>query len=300
MANSCCSKRENHGYNNQVQDMRYRGIGSAYERAKLKNSTRYKYLTLPPLTKGLKLDIVSLNTSYGVVWYSYDVTIAISKKGCTSDCETVLTYDATLINDNSVTFVFDQKFMELCKGRYEGTISIGCNELPCKLDLTIGQQLCFGMPTAEQSLEVDGITPVIDALDIKDPSCCVKCEQPKPCGCRDNNKQHAVCSNSFPCTPQELDISFAAAEEQLAKLDEWLASMDGECRDLDTQISETNAGCGNILPQITGSVVSEVNDEVCVTVDECGDVSLGVTLSEEQLAKAAQADDTTTPYDDAG
>lgn len=221
MSNSCCSSSANNFSYGRVHS----GEGSAYQNARRKNSTRYKYLRLPPLTKGLKIDIVSLNTNYGVVWYSHEVTIAITKKGCASDCETALTYAAVLITDNNVSFVFDRAFMELCKGRYEGTISIGCNELPCKLDLTIGQQLCFGTPIAEQSVATDGVTPIVDALDITDPSCCTKCDTVKPCGCYDATQQNTMCGNSLPCTPEEIEFDFTVAEDKIAKLDEWLATL---------------------------------------------------------------------------
>lgn len=211
--NSCCSKSRLN-----------------YNSAKGKNrNVRYKYITVPPLTKGLKLDISSLNTTYGVVWYSYDVTLTVKKKGCSDSCDTSLVYSADVINDNSVSFIFDEEFLKLCRGRYEGLISIGCETINCRLDFHVGQYLCISNIKPEQQTAQDGVTPIVDALDIANPNCCVKCEQEKPCGCFDATQQNSMCGSSISCPPEEIKLDVKIPDEECDSLQDWLDGNERTC-----------------------------------------------------------------------
>lgn len=199
------------------------------EPKKAGSNVRYKYVTVPPLTKGIKLDIISLNSPYGPVWYSHDVTLTIKKKGCVDDCYSALTYTAATISDNNISFVFDEEFLSLCRGRYEGIVCIGCETLNCRIDFHVGQYLCIGKASPEQKLAQDGVTPITDALDIVNPNCCLKCEKEKPCGCFDATKQDTMCGNSLSCDPIKLETNYNLAIAKIDELDAWLAEKNGDC-----------------------------------------------------------------------
>ena len=155
------------------------------ERSSENKNIRYKRVKISQITRGIKFDITSMDSS--VIWYEDKVSLCIRQRGCSDDKG--ITYECYGIQDNTAYFLFDQKFYELCRGRYEGIVTVGCKELICRLDFNIGQNLCFD--------NVDKIPyKDIDPKMAKDPDCCEKCEEPKPCGCFDASKQTSMgCSS---------------------------------------------------------------------------------------------------------
>lgn len=188
-------------------------------------NTRYKHMSMPPMVQGLSLNINSMG-GQDVAWYSEDVNLTIRKRGCTTDCAEELNYCSSVREANKVYFIFDEKYYGLCRGRYEGIVTIGCYELPCRLDFRIGQQLCFD---DVHILSSDKEEFIMSAADLPDPNCCETCEQPKPCGCFDATQQQHLGGNSISSPPEELlsNECLVMAQCELDKLNAW---MNGQCK----------------------------------------------------------------------
>lgn len=192
-------------------------------------NVRYQYIDVPPLASGLTFSLANLGSTNPIVWYSTDVTLTIQKKGCKTSCDDALVYEADTIDmDNYlVTFLFDEKFYELCRGRYEGIITIGCNELSCRLDFKRGQRLCVS------DVEVQAL-PDIDATAYPDPDCCDDvCPDEPNTECVDFRKRHSICGDSVPCAPEEIKIDWQISDKELTGIQEWMAGRES-CADGDT------------------------------------------------------------------
>lgn len=192
---------------------------------------RYKYVEMPPLATGINLNLENLGSSAAIVWYTDEVTLTIRKKGCgskqqSSECGENggdLVYDADTIDmDNAqVGFLFDDEFWKLCRGRYEAIITVGCNELSCRLDFCIGQKICV------DDIEVSSISE-IDARSYPSPDCCEEdCEAP-PKGCI--TQRHNVCGDSIPCCPEKVEIDYRVSDKEVAGIEAWMAERNGSCR----------------------------------------------------------------------
>lgn len=184
-------------------------------------NVRYQYVTIPPRTNALKINLANLGSLSPITWYSDDITLKIQKKGCSDSCAEALVYNAeTLdVSMSEVDFVFDEKFLALCRGRYEGIITIGCYELACRLDFSIGQNIC-----------VDSIEPTFDsdpdARTEPDPDCCNETEDTvstQSCG------EHSVCGDSIGCPVEEIDVSLSISQKELDAIDAWIAANGGSC-----------------------------------------------------------------------
>lgn len=188
-------------------------------------NVRYKYIDMPPLATGISLSLVKLGSKHNMVWYSDDIKITIQKKGCASDCEKALEYTATEINQDTkvATFAFDEEFFKLCRGRYEAIVTIGCYDLVCRLDFSIGQSICIGDADISFTEETDG-------SEYTDPNCCNICEKPKPCPCRSNLNSHNICGDSLDsCAPMNIEIDLLISDKEHEALDAWIAEKDGSC-----------------------------------------------------------------------
>lgn len=195
-------------------------------------NVRYIYTTLPPLSTGMNLKVSSLSGS-SVVWYSDDVSVRFQKRGCGSSCQEAIEYKSSAVDraTSLVTFTFDDRFLNLCRGRYEAIFTVGCYELPCRLDFKIGQTLCV------EDVDVSFIDTV-NADDYQDPSCCENECAPKDCTpC----KNESITSEPERC----ITIDYSLSDKEQTLFDNFVARASGNQTD-------TSPDAGEISIKLSG------------------------------------------------
>ena len=65
-----------------------------------------------------------------------------------------------------LTFAFDQKVWNLRRGRYEGVIMLGCEEIDCRIDFLCDSRICFAEPTVTERAPDGKFSPHCE------PECC--------------------------------------------------------------------------------------------------------------------------------
>ena len=162
-----------------------------------KANVEYKYIHLHQLAQGIKIPVESLG-EYPPLWYSDNITLTIRRKGVSKDCEEVVYY-AHARDNHTLHFLFDKRFQALCRGRYEGIVSVDCYDIPCRLDFNIGQNLCLANDITVYAHEIE---PIETLECYPNPDCCDVCELREPCGC-----DEGLCQTSIPMDNKVINLN---------------------------------------------------------------------------------------------